>query len=74
MFPSCRRLSPLFYQGGQFFIVPAPISCLGDGSISQLIVFPEGPGQAPMLAATVLKKLGLLVRTVLRLSLAVQSA
>jgi hypothetical protein len=28
--PVMRRLSPLFYQGAQIFIFPAPISCLGD--------------------------------------------
>ena len=41
MFPSCWRLSPLFYQDGQIFIFPAPISCLGEGCISQLIPAPE---------------------------------
>jgi hypothetical protein len=30
LFPSRWRLSPLFYEGGQIFIFPAPISCLGD--------------------------------------------
>jgi hypothetical protein len=55
MFPSCWRLSPLFYQGGQIFIFSAPISCLGNGCISQLIVFRQGPSHAPMLAATVLE-------------------
>jgi hypothetical protein len=55
MFPSCWRLSPLFYQGAQIFIFPAPLSCLGEGCISQLIVFRQGPSHAPMLAATVLE-------------------
>jgi hypothetical protein len=55
MFPSCWRLSPLFYQGGQIFIFPAPLSCLGEGCISQLIVFRQGPSQVPMIAATVLE-------------------
>jgi hypothetical protein len=41
MFPSCWRLSPLFYQDAQIFIFPAPISCLGEGCISQLIPAPE---------------------------------
>ncbi len=41
MFPSCWRLSPLFYQGGQIFIFPAPLSFLGEGCISQLIVFQQ---------------------------------
>jgi hypothetical protein len=72
MFPSCWRLSPLFYQDAQIFIFPAPLSCLWEGCISQLIVF-RRPSHAPMLAVPVLEKLGLLVRTVLRLRLAVQS-
>ncbi len=55
MFPSCWRLSPLFYQGGQIFIFPAPLSCLGEGCISQLIVFRQDPSHAPILAAIVLE-------------------
>jgi hypothetical protein len=30
IFASWRRLSPLFHQGGQIFIFPAPISPLGE--------------------------------------------
>jgi hypothetical protein len=59
IFPSGRRLSPLFYQGDQIFIFPAPISCLGDGCISQLTAF---------------EQLRLLVSTVLGIKVAVQSA
>jgi hypothetical protein len=42
MFPSWCLLSPLFHQGGQIFIFPAPLTPLGVGHISQLICFPAG--------------------------------
>jgi hypothetical protein len=30
LFALWARLSPLFHEGAQIFIFPAPISCLGD--------------------------------------------
>jgi hypothetical protein len=36
MFPSWCRLSPLFYQGGQIYIFPAPMNHLGGGALARL--------------------------------------
>jgi hypothetical protein len=46
MYPSWCRLSPLFHQGGQIFIFPAPINHLGERRISQLLCFPAGPNSS----------------------------
>ena len=85
MFPSCFpsscRLSPLFYEGDQIFIFPAPISCLGKRLICRLptrLSAKAVPRHKARCAAAHSRAesriIGVLVRTVLQLGLTVQSA